>query len=275
MLVTKNDRQAHVVRFDSSEEFIEATKAVGVHNHGAGGAWSNDESFKESLEFARHGNDSLVSESEKIIESLDSVENGVQQEYWAPSVCGAYPIVPEYLAGHPMCMRSKEPSGDLAPVNIYVCTTSSGSIGSEEYMQRGTAILALVMKLQQIRPVNLFVTFECDGGYKDHLDAVQIIPIESRPLNISQACYMLTSTGFSRNLTYSYGEHVQGWAGGWISDHDHRPGGTPKYRAKIKEYLGLGPDDLHLDMISSIDPMLRNPIAWVNTELARYNGAAE
>lgn len=260
-----------VKRFDSLEEFIAISRTCPCTD--AEKSWFNGETVAQTCEFSLNGNESVVAEAEALIEQLSNITEGAPVNAWGNSPAGAYPIVPEFLAGRPDCMRAMQPTDDLSPVNIYVCTTSSASVDSEEYMKRGAAILALVMKLQQIRSVNLFVTFECDGGRVSD-DAIQIIPVESRPLNISQAAYLLSSTGFSRHMTYGYGRTKQTSRLSWISEFNSgRP--SAQYFTKVAEYYELSSSDIHIKPIHRNDPMLSDPVAWINAQLERYNGGAE
>ena len=46
---------------------------------------------------------------------------------------------------------------DASPVAVWVDLTCSGGFSAKDMEKRGTAILALVMKLKAIRPVDLYL----------------------------------------------------------------------------------------------------------------------
>jgi hypothetical protein len=231
-----------------------------------GGSWFNYETLNQTLQFAQYGNDLLVPEAEKLLESIQDVDGGTETNQWSSSSCGAYPIVPEYLNGSPTCMRQMLPVGEISPVSIYVCTTSSAALDEEDFRKRGIAILALVIKLQAIRPVELYVTCESDGIGGD---VVQVIPIESKPLSLAHATYCLTSAGFARRLTYGISYERHGGTGCWGNMYNKLGSAYPEW---LKGQLGCGKDDLYIKSAHCSDAIISDPISWVNRELERFRG---
>src|SRR4029450_10054823 len=75
---------------------------------------------------------------------------------WHSSVAGAFPSVPDFLAGIPECMRRRvvQPN-ELTPLTVWICTTSSGGVEFEDLQRRGVAVLALAMALANARPVEI------------------------------------------------------------------------------------------------------------------------
>jgi len=259
-----------IKRFESLDEFLTLAKPVAFHPRDQS-EWFNCETTAASVKRARLGDESIVAEAEKLIDYLDDLSEGLQLETWSPAQAGAYPIVAEYLAGSPTCMRHKQPSGDYSPVSVYVCTTSSAIVSKKQFLNRGTAILALILKLQKVRPVQLYITCELDSGDRTQ-DAIQIIPVDSQPLSIAQAAYLLCSTGFSRHLTYGYAKTFQDSKLKWVN---HFKVDKNVYRQNIASYLELGPNDLHIEPIFVQDLLLDKPLEWVNEQLKRYNLLAD
>lgn len=254
-----------LVRYASYSEFLAVADGIGESTKSQEESiWGS--SYQNSLDLASRGDDSLVSAAEKLCASLLEVENGVGIDQWQPSVAGAYPCVPDYIAGHPLSMRAKSPSENLAPVAIYVSTTISAAIGSQQIMKRGTAILALVLQLQKSRPVDLFLTAETHGETDG--DYIQVIPIESRPLSIAHACYALTAPLFARHLTYAVASDKDQFNGGWGHQYTQQGANYPKW---IHSYLDCTEKDLYIKPAHINDPLINNPIAWTNEQLARYN----
>ena len=260
-----DDDNACIVRYETYSDFLKVAEEHSRPEDFRTSFFGN-ETREETIRYARYGNEALVENANKLMDKLDSVCGGVETSQWEPSPCGAYPIVPEYLNGSPTCMRQMLPCGELSPVKIYVCTTSSALVSAENLRKRGIAILALVMKLQAIRPVELYVTAETDGNGGD---VIQVIPIESKPLSLAHATYCLTSAGFARRLTYgiAYGKYA--CMGGWGTMYDRLGSGYPEW---LKGQLGCGPSDLYIKSANCDDDMLSDPVAWVNRELERFRG---
>ena len=258
---------ANIVRYETYSDFLAVASSGNCARHDDyRSSWFNGETAEQSLNFAQYGNDSLVPEAEKLLESIQDVYGGTETNQWEPSPCGAYPIVPEYLNGSPTCMRQMLPVGEVSPVCIYVCTTCSAAVTPEQIKKRGIAILALVMKLQAIRPVELFVTAETDGTGGD---VIQVIPIESKPLSLAHATYCLTSAGFVRRLTYGIANEKYNSCGSWGIMYDKLGSSYPEW---LKGQLGCSPSDLYIKSAHCDDSMLSDPVAWVNRELERFRG---
>ncbi len=128
--------------------------------------------------------------------------------------------------------------------------------------QRGTAILALVMALADMRPVELWTYTAMDGGeYRVGYSNI-MIRINSAPLCLSEACYALTSGGLCRNLTYDFARHHTGFTGGWCERHESEE--------SLREMVGASPQDLLIRAADEKDKALfADPIKWVNDHLER------
>lgn len=269
--------RTEVKRYTHAAEFLETAKAVSFSNTSRSQrAWSDSEtggSYDQHLIFMANGDARYVAKAEALLDKIARVANGVPEVAWESSPVGAYPIVPEYLAGHPMPMRCNQESETLAPISIYVATTCSGGITQEELMARGVAVLALVLKLQRIRSVNLYVTCET-AGKRTSDDYIQVIPIHSKPLSIAHATYALTSAGFVRRLTYACAKEFSGSDYVHWSYNYHKLGGSdrsPAYESWIRKQLDMTPEDLYIFPSYLGDLSTTDPVAWVNSQLARYN----
>jgi hypothetical protein len=158
--------------------------------------------------------------------------------------------------------------GEVSPVKVYVSTTSFCGITAEELELRGTAILALVLKLQAMRPVELYLTAEL--GTSDYNgNTILVILIESRPLSVSHAAYCLTSAGFARRLTYGILMDLYSSQGNFAAKFDELGGQYPEW---IKTKLECSESDIYIGTALSSDLFMSEPAAWVNIELARFNG---
>lgn len=260
-------------RYQSYVDFVEATKlSRDYRQRHSNTDFFGDADYSECINRAENGYEKYVSEAETMLDKLSSIENGDALREWSPSVCGAYPIVPEFLAGHPLCMRSLQASDKLAPVSLYACSTLSSAISVSDMLKRGTAILALAMKLQQTRPVELYITSEVHGATDG--DYIQVIPIPSRPLSLAHACYALCSPGFTRHLTYTVARHDDSFNGCWGVHYNelNAYSDATKYIKWITGVLELTPNDLYIKPAHWNDSLIKTPLEWINEQLARYNG---
>jgi hypothetical protein len=258
-------------RYESYAAFVaeaKSNKTARKNYSRESSSWYGGIDYATAVALAESGDESFVSRAQDLMDQLDAVSEGAPVRTWTPSPFGAYPVVPEYLAGHPECMRNLSASGEQSPVALYVATTCSAALSAEQMLARGTAILALVLKLQQIRPVELYLLAETHG--RTDGDYLQIIPVDSKPISLAHACFGICHVGFARHLTYALAYAHDGFNGQWPNSRGD--GETPKsaYVAKLREIMGMGPDDLYIKSIHALDPMPSNPVAWVNEQLARY-----
>lgn len=250
---------------DLARHALSVGRWSGTH---AGGSWTNNESFDRSAALALYGDKSLVPEAEKMMEKLEH-QLETPNIVWERSVAGAFPIVPDFLAGEIACMRTREPQFcDRSPISLLIDLSSSGGDTSERIRRRGIAQLALTMALAQVRPVQLFVYVIGDG--RDQGESIIACKINTQPLDLASACYVTTSCGFDRNLGMALMHHLNGFAGHW--PHENYKGN--RFKNRVAKLCGagelsmvVGPTD-HRDM--DVDP-----VKWINAQLAKFNTPEE
>lgn len=253
-----------IKKYDSIPEFVEFAKSRGYQPESES-EWYGYATHAKVVSLARSGDDTLVPDAEKLLDMLDANVEIARPE-WMPTVAGAYANVPEFLAGTPECMRIMQPvASDYAPVNIYVSTTCSAGIKTETMLKRGVAILALVLKLSQMRPVKLYLLAETHGQTDG--EYLQVIGVDSAPLNVSVACHALTHVGFARHLTYGVAHKEDGFNGCWP---DKYAGGGAPWEAHVREVLDMNPQDIYIGAARLWDEMIKEPVAWVNKQIARF-----
>lgn len=230
-------------------------------------SWYNDESEAATLRFASEGNASLVPKAEALLAQLDT-EIETPRRVWERSPAGAFASVPDVLAGLPTPMRRlTHTSDDRAPITILATTTSSGAVSSATLAKRGTVILALVIALARVRPVSLQQLTFLHGVANG--ETVLTAEINTSPLDLATACYVLTSAGFARRLTYNLAERLNSFNGGWPASY--RASGAQRYCDALK--ARLVPDVSKCLLIGEAhisDAMLAEPVAWVNVQVRRF-----
>jgi hypothetical protein len=259
----------YLFRFDSVEDFLEAvaTERPGLIDDTASrGDWCADLSPKQAVELARRGDDSLVPQAECLLQQFEDLTLETPRREWQASCAGAYPVVPEYLAGSPQCMRMMRPiTSHCGPVNIYFGITSSAALSKEELLKRGITVLALIAKLQAIRPVELHLVSLLDADRYDASDCITTMRIDSRPLDLAVAGFLLSNCGFDRILNHGLAEPF-GFRGGWSATYKEG-------ESALRKHLKLAEDDVYIPPAYYGDYLTKDPVKWINGVLTKIGGA--
>lgn len=234
--------------------------------------WYGGHSKDQARECCLHGYDEIVPKATKIMDSLETSLD-IQGLHWVESVSGAFPSVPDYLSGSPTPMRQRvKRQYDTAPIKVYAAVAMSAALSTEDINNRGAAILALIMALERIRPVDLYAICELDGD-NDKGNSIQVIPIETQPLDVAIAGYVFTHPSFPRMLCYGWAGANHGHRGGWPRKYDdtqeaYKPlDNASPYCLWLRETLGMSPQDLYIKIGHIGQPIFRDPVKWINDVL--------
>jgi hypothetical protein len=254
-----------LVEFDSVEEFAKACKqAVKEPSYRRADTWTAHVSFSQAIEKSLVGDESYVDGANKLIDQLDVDMPTTKAFKRVHSPYGGSVNMGDWLAASPTPMRRRiRTSSDIGPVNIYVSTTSSAGVDAETMKKRGYAILALLLKLQTVRPIQLYLLTELHGA-RDGWH-YQKIRVESQPLNISVAAFALCNVGWARHLTYDYAREIDGFNGCWPKGYD-----SPGYVEARRERLGLADNDLLIKKAHVQDELVKRPLEWLTKQLEKY-----
>jgi hypothetical protein len=247
---------AMTYKFDY-EEFMRPEVWGGKGYTGSDKQWFGNQTFKEIIDRAIHGDESLVPEAEKLIAQLDA-DIELEHPEWLSSVYGAYPVVPEYLAGSPTPMRHKtRVPAENEPIGIWVDLTSSAGVSYELIKKRGIVVLALVLKLQQVRAVDLHCCC-CLPSVNSYVDLV----MPTRPMQLGVVTHVMTCVGFARHVMYGAVET-------WIKRScNSRVINTD---SEFRRVLDIPENDVtiigsHLNSVRE----LSNSLAWVQGMVNKY-----
>lgn len=272
-----------IVRYDSTfalrQAYLQVKPELDRRNYhrstDGNNAWYGDESENDTLRKAELGDTSLVSFAEKQLGKLDATLE-TPRKLWDRSPAGAFCVVPDVLAGLPTPMRRQIYTRDeTSPITILVCSTSSAGISAQTLQQRGITILALVMALARIRPVSLHQLCYVHG--KDDGETVITSEINTHPLDLATACYVLTSAGFARRLTYGLAKALNDFNGDWPNAYGYRySGNNDQYFTHLKANLAVDPSRCLIISAAKLhDELLREPIAWINKQIKRFTEEQE
>jgi hypothetical protein len=230
------------------------------------GSWTAGVSTEEALRLCERGDETLVARAEKLLSAIET-DIDLQWPAYVASVAGAYPIVPEAIMGLPEPMRRKVyMENDRTPIRVYVCTTMSAGVTIEQITERGVAVLALVMALGRIRPLELSVVSLLNSTIGS--EAITCCRINTAPLDLATAAYALTSAAFARAVTYVWSMNTQHSTGSWPKGF--RYSDPRQYLAGLRSRLGGTERDLIVEPARWGDGLLGKPVEWVNTQIRRY-----
>lgn len=261
--------------FESAAEFADAfTEMRGGNLHTEARDWTGGESERDAVEMMRKGDTSAVAAAQ---EMLGKLENEIDIEslrpQWQHAVCGAFVNVPDFLSGEPECMRRMQiTETDSAPIRVFVATTSSGGLDTEKLRKRGTAALALVMALSQVRQVELYCFSTMGDGCSAGKvrDIIEITRVQSSPLCLSEAAYMMISQGYARKLTYQLGHHF-GWSGAWASFVDTNITKENECIAGCRIALNATAQDVIIPpSFNWSQQIITDPLGWVKARLQEH-----
>lgn len=248
-----------VRRYTPAEFLAVAERDASGRGKSYGNSWCGGHGWDETIAKARFGDESLVPKAEEVLERIsEPVSAGLE---WGSTPFGAYPVVPEFLAGHPDPMRSRRRvENEAQPVTVYASILASAAFNADVMTRRGVAMLALLMRLQRTRPVDLKLVMSWTSP-----ERVLVVDVESRPVCVATAAYSLAHPSFFRRLGHAtlFGE--------W-SDR----GSSPMDEARTRQLLGLGPEDLYLhSLVWGEDELTLDPIGWINRTVERYENGEE
>jgi hypothetical protein len=268
----KPDRD-HIVRLDSPEAYAEwfETNNVRETHHTKGNSWGGD-SYNSNINKLRVGDETLVSEAEKIIDKMQEQEVfTVGTPIMQSSIVGSIVNVPAAIMNHPKSMFRRvisETSNLNAPLTIYIEVVVSAGVSHKELMNRGIAVLAFCMAMQAIRPIEVY-TVNC-GGTNQSGCAGTIVKIASQPLDLARAAWMLTNPGYARSLAFASIQHVHSFTGAWAWNH-YPDGPNGKYVQSMREMLGMNPEDIFMNGAFLGDELcLKDPVAWVQMMIKKH-----
>ncbi len=264
-------QSAYIWRFDDPAEAATTIRAgcpgsINGSSWEERSGWFGSESPADAAQYAITGNDRLVADAERYLDKIEHAGIETVRHEWEPSLCGAYPVVGDFLAGRPDCMRRRfERAGERAPVRVICDGTSSTGIKASDLQRRGAAILAFIMALAQERPVELWAAVTLDGhAYRRNMSAI-LVRCPTSPLNLGVCAHLLTSQAWTRGIGYGWLAAKAGAKGGWAWGE---PGGKD-YERLTRAAFDMTEQDVLVPAIALGDELTSRPVDWINRTLAR------
>jgi hypothetical protein len=269
-----------VARFDSPEEYRAYLQSSEVRSYNwLGDSWSGG-TFDQCADKLYHGDTSTVADAEKIMSQLaDAHIFSFDVPLTVPSVVGHMPLVPAAITGVPesMLARQYEPQqSNRSPLTIYIETTVSAGVSHNELIKRGVAALAFALAMNTIRPVEVYAISMGSPGKTKYNATGAIVKIESKPLDIGRAAWILTNPGYCRTLAFSAMGHMAKSTSRRIDWSWNCTPTSQKYIAKMRELCDMSPQDVLISGGHLSDSLMRrDPVAWVRQMIEQHTNQGE
>ncbi len=278
--IERFDRKNHMHVYNSLSEFLP------VALRGRFGTTYGNEGHRTPQDAANYVTRGAALDSPEVraavdlLNRVDATVHGRMMDTWEPDVSGAYPVVPEYLMGCPLNMRSRTPSEhSRAPVRIVVETAKSGGLSTHEQLQRGAAIAALAQRMSEERPVELHIIRLSDnaGSGRGRSDVYgYMLRLDTCPINMPQMAAIFTSESWTAMLGWNWANAVSQADASPIAGIINFAYGAPRdqgtMQAKekiIRSLFDLNAQDIVFQggFLKDRDLMARDPVQWVNKQL--------
>ena len=226
--------------------------------------------WEKALDKLQNGDDKLTKEASKIIDQMnDDNILSLGRSIITSEIVGFMPNVPAVLAGIPNNMFAKSPietEDKLAPLSIYIDTSVSAAISNDEILKRGVSVLAFVMAMHTVRPIDLYVTSTWSFG-KNSGTGCNVVKITTAPLDLARATWILTAKEYVRRFSFAVSKYIcdaydftDAMPPGW---HDYSYCG-PHWEACLRKLLNINPHDVVIGGGSIFnDSMRSDPVSWV------------
>ena len=240
------------MRFESVSQFMKAFQELTPRFMPSGSSWAGDETFASIQNKVTNGDSSNLAKMYALIEKIDANVH-VEHRTWEASVIGAYPCVPDYLSGNPLNMRRMLPVvTDNSPITVHFDSTVSAGVPANDLLKRGLAIIALVTKLKEIRPVDLVLHNSTRD--KNNKPVMLSIVLDTNPISYAHLLPVLSNPAFVRLLMFEYMIQKMNLPSIPFGD--------------IKKTLVLQSSDIVIPALYGV--WTEEPVKWINKQLAKY-----
>lgn len=212
-----------------------------------------------------HGSEKNLNSAQAMIDEL-TLEVPAPRRTWAHDVQGAFIDAGRLTTGQPDMMYNQQyaPS-DRSPLHIYVGITSQWDIDESLLVRRGAALAAFSIAMTNIRPVIITPYVELASWGRPQRMALLSWDISTSPLVLGEL--MIIS---QPEVTRYFGiEACRQVFGPVLEDEDAFHPDTHNEQ-KMRKHLNISDGDLYLPSIRTFDPMLQNPVEWINNKVTHY-----
>lgn len=222
------------------------------------------EEVREGERILLDGDETYVTKAQSIVDQL-TLEISTPKRERTKKVYGNYPNVAAYVRGEPRNMwHTRKTNNTRTPIRLWVGLTSSAIIPNEQLIERGAALAAFAIAMANIRPV-IITPFVCLSSSDRRRNMLISWDISTQPIVLSEIM-SLTRPEVTRYIGIEACRHQYG------QEASHDPGFHKDSwdEAKMRKHLNAKPDDLYLPPIHRDDPLLDNPIKWIQDNIAKF-----
>ena len=253
-----------VVWFDGPENYAGYLKDIPARFHDNFSSSFAGGTFDQALNKLIHGDTHGLAKAQSIIDQMqDQQIFSLMSQSIVSDVVGFMPNVPNALMGAPKDMYNIAQVEDetlVSPIKVFVETTVSGGLTHDELINRGVAIIAFVLAMNMVRPVELYVA--SFGRTESSTENGAIVRIPTSPIDLDRAVYMLAGVGYCRQLMFT----TVCYQSNWPDSH-----GIP-FARNCRDICKCEPHDVLIEGGHLNDKlMLRDPIAWVKQMIEKHN----
>lgn len=266
-----NGRPSVVARFTDVTELVEYAHTWRVaHGHPTdetsthSGEWSEG-TWKWAKNAALNGDQQYVPGALDLLAEVDAVLPPTNGAATVRSVYGGRVNLSDWRAGSPTPMRRRHRQiTDRGLVQIFLPFAASASLGTSQLLPRGNAIMALIMKIQQYRPVQVWLYDETQVKGQSRVPFYYLVGVSTQPLSLAHVGFAVSHPAFFREIGWQAEEQSGAHASAWTHDMHHQG-----YEARRNARIGANPVDLVLSSATDWNPLINHPIEWIKSELQR------
>lgn len=255
--------------FESMQEavrYVDADKNNSFINNDNEGF--HGRSWSKVCKLAVEGDEAAIARVTKLLDKIDATFRDREGLKWVPSVGGAYPCVPDFLAGNPECMRARQPvEDDRSPLRIVLDLGVSAGVSIEQAEARGACAAALAMRLVEERPVELWAISAMQGGFDFNQNTITAWRVCTTPLSTNDVAFGLASIEAFRRIMFGVIDTLKrcGNSIGWLNGYQPT---DVRYEAMIRQALELEDKDVLLRGMF-VTESRKNPEQWVADQLEK------
>ncbi|RPJ64161.1 MAG: hypothetical protein EHM23_00880 [Acidobacteria bacterium] len=233
-----------------------------------GFGYGHEERNDTGIDILLNGDETYVDRANALVDQI-AAEVEIPRSVTRRSVQGFRPNVPAFIRGEPRDMwRRVKIKEDRSPIRVFVGLTSSAMIDEDDLIKRGCAIAAFAIAMSNVRPV-IITPYVCLGSsrYTGRGTRNMLLSwdISTQPLILSELM-AVTRPEVTRHIGIEACRQLFGP----IAQDDPSFHSDSFSEAKMRVHLNAKPDDLYLPSIHASDPILNNPVKWVNDQVNKY-----
>lgn len=214
--------------------------------------------------------------AKELVDQIDASYRDRSKDQWAPSPFGAYPVVPDYLAGDPFSMRIKHQAEDnTAPIRYYIEAVVSAGTHTNDLERRAAGLAALVMRTAEERPVELYALVALHNVWRgSSAGYIGVVPINARPVDLHSTIAAFATREFCRCMAFTNAEQCTGVSSrgcDWLFGHPDNGGNKAKREMYFRKALNMDPQDVLMQggYLSDAGLFGSDPVKWVHEQIKK------